>query len=102
MTADATIVLGKMLGRISKSLLKTVSVNTNRNVILWFYYSSQYLSVKQRKYHMAGENCPIRSFKNCTPCRYYSHKQITEDEKCMACGTYEGEVRYIWGFGGET
>jgi len=51
---------------------------------------------------MTGENCPIRSFKICTPCQHYSHKQITEDEKCMACGTYGGEVRYIWGFGGET
>jgi hypothetical protein len=47
------------------------------------------------KYHVAGENCSIRHFKICTPCQYYSHKQIKEDEKCMAWGTYGGEVRYI-------
>jgi hypothetical protein len=47
---------------------------------------------------MAGEKYPFRSFKICTPCQYYSHKQITENEN-VARG---GEVRYIWSFGGET
>jgi len=44
---------------------------------------------KQRKYHMAGENRSIRSFRICTPCQYYSHKQIKVYEKCTAWGTYE-------------
>jgi len=100
-TVVASVALGKMLRTISKFQLKTVWVNTNRNTTSQFYYSSQHSSAKQRKYHVTGEKFSIRIFKICTPCQYYSHKQIKEDEKCTAWGTYDGEARYIRGFGGE-
>ena len=41
---------------------------------------------------MAGEKHSIKSSMSCSPCQYYSHKQIKEDGKCMASGTYGGEV----------
>jgi hypothetical protein len=33
--------------------------------------------------------------------RYYSEDQISMNEVGLACSTYEGEERYIQGFGGD-
>jgi hypothetical protein len=37
----------------------------------------------------------------CTPYQYYSGDRIKKNEVGWACGTYEGQERFIRGFAGE-
>jgi hypothetical protein len=47
------------------------------------------------------ENCPMRSFKNCTFFKYNCNDKVKEDEMKRACSTHEEAEECIQGLGGK-